>query len=209
MEEKWNAWTHGVGASLALVGLPVLIAASYIHGTVWHIVSFSIYGISLFLLYLASTLYHSFRDIKLKHIFKIVDHSAIYLLIAGTYTPFTLVILHGTLGWTVFGIIWGLALAGIAFQLLFINRFKFLSTLCYVAMGWLMLVCFKPLVAALPAAGLYWLIAGGLFYTVGALFYLYRWFPYHHAVWHVFVLAGSASHFVSVLGYVLPVPVMG
>jgi hemolysin III len=208
MEEKLNAVTHGVGASLAFAGLILLIVSSYFHGSIWHLVSFSIYGSSLVLLYLASTLYHSFTEEKLKYIFKIIDHAAIYLLIAGTYTPFTLVILHGMLGWTIFGIIWGLALLGVVLQIFFVKRFKVLSTICYIAMGWLMLICIKPLVAVLPAMGLFWLIAGGLLYTVGTLFYLYRWFPYNHAVWHLFVLAGSAAHFITVYYYVLPVPVV-
>lgn len=208
MEERLNAVTHGVGAVLALVGLSVLIVSAYLHGSIWHLVSFSIYGSSLFLLYLASTLYHSFSDRKLKYIFKIIDHAAIYLLIAGTYTPFTLVLLHGVLGWTVFGVIWGLALSGVVLKIFFVKRFKLLSTICYIIMGWFMLVLIKPLVAALPMMGLYWLIAGGLFYTVGTLFYLYRWFPYNHAVWHLFVLAGSVSHFITILRYILPVPVV-
>lgn len=207
MEERLNAVTHGVGASLALVGLSALIVSAYLYGSVWHLVSFSIYGVSLVLLYLASTLYHSFTDQKLKYIFKIIDHAAIYLLIAGTYTPFTLVLLHGMLGWTVFGVIWGLALVGVVFQIFFVKRFKILSTLCYIFMGWLMVVFIKPLIAALPLNGLCWLIAGGLFYTVGAFFYLYR-FPYNHTIWHLFVLAGSAAHFVTIICYVLPVQVV-
>jgi hemolysin III len=206
MEERLNAVTHGIGASLALAGLSALVVSAYLYGSVWHLVSFSIYGVSLVLLYLASTLYHSFTDKKLKYIFKIIDHSAIYLLIAGTYTPFTLVLLHGILGWTIFGVVWGLAVVGVVFKIFFVKRFKVLSTICYLIMGWLMIVCIKPLVAALPTFGLYWLIAGGLFYTVGAFFYLYR-FPYNHAVWHLFVIAGSFSHFITVLYYVLPVQV--
>jgi hemolysin III len=171
-------------------------------------VSFSIYGISLFLLYLASTLYHSFTNEKLKYIFKIFDHAAIYLLIAGTYTPFTLVLLHGTLGWIVFSVIWGLALIGIMFQVFFVKRFKVLSTLCYLFMGWLIVVCIKPLAAALPVMGLSWLIIGGLFYTVGAVFYLWKRLPYNHAIWHLFVIAGSASHFITVSYYILPFQVV-
>ncbi|WP_425059570.1 hypothetical protein SCACP_01610 [Sporomusa carbonis] len=207
MEERLNAVTHGLGATLALAGLLALVVSSYLYGSIWHLVSFSIYGISLVLLYLASTLYHSFSDEKLKYIFKILDHAAIYLLIAGTYTPFALVLFHGVLGWTVFGVVWGLAVAGVIFQIFFVKRFKILSTICYIIMGWLMLIFIKPLVAALPTTGLCWLIAGGLLYTVGALFYLYRWFPYNHAVWHVFVLAGSAAHFITIFCYVLPIPV--
>lgn len=202
MEEKLNALTHGVGAILALCGLISLTAEAYTNGGLWHLVSFSIYGISLFLLYLSSTLYHSFTKERTKYILKIFDHAAIYLLIAGTYTPFTLVSLHGPLGWTIFGVTWGLAAIGIVFQVFFVKRFKLFSTLCYILMGWLILFAIKPLTAALPAMGVYWLVAGGVFYTVGAVFYLVRKIPYNHAVWHLFVLAGSAAHFVAVFKYV-------
>ncbi len=208
MEERLNAVTHGVGAFLALAGLSILIVSSQMYGGIWHLVSFSIYGVSLVLLYLASTLYHSFSNEKLKYIFKIIDHAAIYLLIAGTYTPFTLVLLHGVLGWTVFGVIWGLAFIGVIFQIFFVRRFKLLSTLCYIFMGWLMIFFIKPLVAVLPMMGLCWLLIGGLFYTVGAFFYLFRKLPYNHMVWHLFVLAGSVSHFITVFYYVLPIPVI-
>ena len=204
MEERLNAVTHGIGTLLALAGLIILLMASLLHGDIWRLISSSIYGASLVLLYLASTLYHSFSNEKLKYIFKIFDHSAIYLLIAGTYTPFTLVLFRGTLGWTVFGVVWGLALIGVVFKLFFVNRFKLLSTICYIVMGWLMLLLIKPLVAALPTIGLCWLIGGGVLYTVGALFYLYRRIPYNHAIWHLFVLAGSAAHFITVYYYILP-----
>jgi hemolysin III len=206
MEEILNAVTHGVGALLAMLGLVVLAVAAYMYGSIWHIVSFSMYGATLVLLYLASTLYHSSTGPKIKYIFKVFDHAAIYLLIAGTYTPFTLVLLHGVLGWTIFGVVWSLACVGIVLTV-FIQRFKLLSTLCYLGMGWMILVCLKPLAAVLPAAGLGWLIAGGVFYTVGSIFYLWRRLPYNHAVWHLFVLAGSVSHFITVYYYVLPVPV--
>jgi hemolysin III len=207
MEEKLNAITHGAGAILALAGLVILTVAACLHGSVWHIVSFSVYGASLFLLYLASTLYHSFSNEKLKHIFKIFDHSAIYLLIAGTYTPFALILLHGKIGWIIFSVIWGLAALGIVLKIFFVKRFKLLSTLCYLFMGWLLLVVIKPILTALPTAGFGWLLAGGIFYTAGSAFYLWRRLPYHHAIWHLFVLAGSFSHFISVLYYVLPIPV--
>ena len=156
------------------------------------------------LLYLASTLYHSFRRPKLKHVFHIVDHAAIYLLIAGTYTPFALVILHGIVGWAVMGIIWTLAAAGIILKVFFIGRFKGLSTACYIGMGWLIVVCIKPLAAGLAVDGLYWLLAGGVLYTVGSVFYLLKKMPYNHTVWHLFVLGGSAAHFVTIAFYVLP-----
>ncbi|SDE68560.1 PAQR family membrane homeostasis protein TrhA [Sporomusa acidovorans] len=209
LEEILNAVTHGVGAFLALIGLGVLTAAAYLAGGVWHVVSFSIYGTSLVLLYVASTLYHSFTNEKLKYIFKFLDHAAIYVLIAGNYTPFTLIPLHGTLGWTMFFVIWGLAVAGIIFQIFFVRRFKVFATICYLFMGWLAVVMINPLLATLPIEGIYWLIGGGLFYTVGAIFYLAHKIPYNHAIWHLFVLAGSIAHYIAVLRYVLPIPVMG
>ena len=208
IEEKLNALTHAAGTVLALVGLIVLTVAASLYGTVWHIVSFSIYGTSLFLLYLASTLYHSFSSEKIKHIFKILDHSAIYLLIAGTYTPFTLVVLHGTIGWIIFSVIWGLACLGIVLKIFFVKRFNLLSTACYILMGWLLMLVIKPIMALLPPVGLTWLVAGGVFYTGGSLFYLWRRLPYNHAIWHLFVLAGSISHFITVYYYILPIPVL-
>lgn len=204
MEEFWNAATHGIGTALATVGLIFLLFSAHVHGSIWHVVSFSIYGVSLVLLYLASTLYHSFRRPKLKHVFHIVDHAAIYLLIAGTYTPFALVILHGIVGWAVMGIIWTLAAVGIVLKVFFIGRFKAVSTACYIGMGWLIVLCIKPLAAGLAANGLYWLLAGGALYTVGAVFYLLKKMPYNHTVWHLFVLGGSAAHFVTIAFYVLP-----
>lgn len=209
MEEKLNALTHGIGALLSVAALITLSVSAYLYGTVYHMVSFVIYGVTLVLLYLASTLYHSFKDEKLKHLFKIFDHAAIYLLIAGTYTPFTLIALHGTLGWTVFTVIWSVAIVGVILKIFLVKRFKILSTLLYLAMGWFMIVCIKPLIAALPAYGLYWLIAGGLFYTVGSFFYMNHKVPYNHAVWHLFVLAGSVAHFITVFCYVLPIQVIG
>ena len=205
MEEVMNAVTHGIGTVLAVAGLILLILFAYRYGSVWHVVSFSIYGITLVLLYLASTLYHSFTNERVKYILKIVDHSAIYLLIAGTYTPFMLVPLHGTLGWTILWLVWGFAVAGIIFQIFFVKRFKFMATMCYVFMGWFIVVAIKPLIATLAAAGMIWLVVGGLFYTFGTVFYLWKKLPYNHAIWHLFVLAGSISHFIAVFFYVLPI----
>ncbi len=205
MEEVMNAVTHGIGTLLAIVGLVMLTVFAYLYGEIWHILSFSIYGISLVLLYLASTLYHSFTDERLKYRFKILDHSAIYLLIAGTYTPFTLVPLHGELGWTVFSIVWGLAIVGIILKVFFVGRFKVISTMCYILMGWLILLAIKPLIATVETSGVMWLIIGGLFYTFGTVFYLWNRLPYNHAIWHLFVLAGSISHFIAVFFYVLPI----
>lgn len=206
MEEVMNAVTHGIGTLLAVAGLVLLTVLAYLHGDIWHIVSFSIYGTTLVLLYLASTLYHSFTNERVKYIFKILDHSAIYLLIAGTYTPFTLVPLHGVLGWTVFGLVWGFAIMGIVMKVFFIGRYKFISTMCYIAMGWFIVLAIKPLLAAVPMLGMVWLLVGGLFYTLGSVFYLWKRIPYNHAIWHLFVLAGSISHFIAVFFYVLPIP---
>ncbi len=207
VEERVNALTHGVGAALAAAGLIFLVVSAYVYGGLWHVVSFSIYGASLVLLYLASTLYHSFQNEERKHRLRIFDHAAIYLLIAGTYTPFALVVLHGLLGWTIFSIVWGLAAVGIIFQLFFVNRFKKTATLCYLFMGWLIVFFLQPLAAALAPEGLFWLAFGGVLYTVGAVFYLFKRIPYNHAVWHVFVMGGSAAHFIAVAQYVLPIAV--
>lgn len=207
MEERLNAITHGVGAVLALVALVVLTAAASIHGTAWHIVSFAVFGTTLLLLYTASTLYHSARGRRLKRLFQRLDHTSIYLLIAGTYTPFALVALHGALGWTVFGVIWLLAAGGIVVEACSTKRHEVLVTSFYLLMGWLAVFTLKPLVAALPGAAIAWLVIGGVVYSVGAVIYLLQRIPYNHAVWHLFVLGGSAAHFVAVLFYVLPMSV--
>jgi hemolysin III len=204
IEELVNGLTHGTGALLSAAGLGVLVVLACLHGTALHIVSCSIYGATLVLLYTASTLYHSVRSPRLKHVFRIVDRSCIYLLIAGTYTPFTLVTLRGGWGWTLFSLIWVLAAAGIVFQLLFAQRFKILSAIGYLLMGWLAIFAVKPLLEALPAGGFAWLFAGGIVYTLGALFYLFKRLPYNHAIWHFFVLGGSTCHYMAVLLYVVP-----
>jgi len=203
-EETINALTHGLGAALGAVGLTALVVMAVLRGDAWHIVSCSIYGAALVLLFTSSTLYHSFRTPRVKHVFRIIDHASIYLLIAGTYTPFVLVNLRGRWGWSLFGVIWGLALAGIVFQVFFVHRFRLAQTLIYLAMGWLVVVAVKPLLARVPKPGLLWLLIGGLFYSLGAGFYLWKKFPYHHAVWHLFVLAGSVCHYFAILLYVLP-----
>ncbi len=203
-EETINAATHGLGAVLGAAGLAVLVVMAALRGDAWHVVSCSIYGATLVLLFTSSTLYHSFRGPRVKHVFRIIDHSSIYLLIAGTYTPFLLVTLRGRWGWSLFGVIWGLAVAGIVFQIFFVSRFRLVQTLIYLAMGWLVVVAVKPLFAHVPGAGLLWLLIGGLFYTLGAVFYLWKKLPYHHAVWHVFVLGGSICHYFAILFYVLP-----
>ncbi|MEA3349059.1 MAG: hemolysin III family protein [Chloroflexota bacterium] len=204
-EEITHAITHGLGAGLSIAGLVVLIILAAKRGDVYQIVSFSIYGATLFILYLASTLYHSFQSPRLKHIFQIIDHASIYLLIAGTYTPFLLVGMRGTLGWTLLIIIWGLAALGVSFKTMFIHRFEKLSLLAYILMGWLSVVMLKQLLANIPVGGLIWLGAGGAAYTVGVIFYALKKIPYMHAVWHLFVLGGSLCHYFAVFLYLVPV----
>ena len=202
-DERLNSITHLVGALAALVGLIVLVVFSSLDGDPWKIVSFSIYGASLVLLYTASTLYHSVQG-ELKKVFKKIDHLSIYLLIAGTYTPFTLVTLNGAWGWTLFGVIWGLAVVGIAQELLLKAKRRILSMTIYLAMGWLVVIATGPLLDALAMTGFYWLLAGGLCYSGGVVFYVFdKKVPHFHGIWHLFVLAGSLCHFVTIFFYVL------
>jgi hemolysin III len=203
-EELANAITHGIGTALSIAGLVVLIVFASWKGTPWHVVSFAIYGVTMVLLYTASTLVHSFPEGKVKDLFETFDHSCIYLFIAGTYTPILLTTLRSPLGWTLFGIVWGLAVAGVIFKAFFTKKFLVLSTLFYVAMGWLIVFAWQPLQELLQPGGIRLLILGGLMYTGGAVFYVWRGFPHHHAVWHLFVVAGSVLHFFAILLYVLP-----
>ncbi|MDT3426682.1 hemolysin III [Paenibacillus forsythiae] len=204
-EEVANAITHGIGALLSVAALVLLIVFSSIWGTAWHVVSFSIYGTTMLLLYLNSTIVHSLKEGKLKDLFEFFDHSSIYLFIAGTYTPFILVAIRGTLGWSLFGVIWGIAFFGVLFKAFFTKKFLFMSTIFYIAMGWLIVIAWAPLTAAVADGGMALLMAGGILYTLGTIFYVWRAFPYHHAVWHVFVLLGSVTHFFAVLLYLLPI----
>lgn len=203
-EEIANSITHGIGTGLSVAGAAVLVVLATLYGDVWRIVSFSIYGTALIILYLASTLYHSFRNPRVKRVFKIIDHSSIYLLIAGTYTPFMLVSLRGAWGWILFGVIWGLAFLGILFKAFFINRFKKLSVLVYILMGWLCVIAFKPMLVSIPFGGLIWLAVGGILYTTGVIFYAWRKLKYSHAIWHLFVMGGSICHYFSIFFYLLP-----
>jgi len=203
-EEIIHSVTHGIGAGLSVVGLAWLVVRAVWYGNLYQIISFSIYGATLIILYLASTLYHGFQRRRVKQVFQIIDHAAIYLLIAGTYTPFLLVGLQGAWGWTLLVIVWGLAILGVSFKVLFFNRFEKLSVLAYVLMGWLSVVMLKELVAHIPVGGLIWLGVGGVVYTVGVIFYALRKIPYMHAVWHVFVLGGSICHYFAVLLYLAP-----
>lgn len=203
LEEIANTVTHGIGLLLSIAGFVVLLVFAILRGTAWHVVACSIYGATLICLYSASTLYHVAVSARLKRALRIFDHSAIYLLIAGTYTPFLLLNLRGPWGWSLFGAIWGLALAGILFKFWFVGHWEHLSTAIYVLMGWLALIATKPVLAHVPSTTLLWLLAGGLFYSGGVIFYVWKRLPYSHAVWHVFVLAGSTCHYFAVLRSVL------
>jgi len=200
--ERFNSITHLIGALAALVGLVVLVVHAARLGDPWQIASFTIYGVSLVLLYVASTLYHSLRG-KLKELFRKLDHQAIYLLIAGTYTPFTLVSLRGFWGWLLFSLVWGLALIGMVLEFIHRRRARWHSLAIYLVMGWLMVIAIVPLLEVLPLGGFFWLLAGGLFYTLGILFYLRDGRMRHaHGIWHLFTMAGSACHYVSVFFFV-------
>lgn len=205
-EEIANSVIHGVGILLAIAGLSVLAVFAVSHGTASHVVSCSVYGATLVFLYTASTLYHSVPHPRAKPVLRLLDHSAIFLLIAGTYTPFTVVSLRGPVGWSLFGVIWGLAVLGIVLRIVLRGRAAWAFIGLYLAMGWAVVVAVKPLAASLAAGGMTLLVWGGVLYTAGVLFYVWRRLPYHHAIWHGFVLAGSAAHFFAVLLYVIPLP---
>lgn len=204
IEELINSVTHGLGLLLSVTALVLLVVFSSIYGTAWHIVGCSIYGATLVLLYGASTIYHSCKKPRHKQFLKIVDHGCIYFLIAGTYTPFLFVTLKGGWGWSLFGVIWGLAIAGFIFKIFYVHRFQIVSTLIYILMGWLMLIAFSPLKENLASAGIRWLFLGGIAYTAGTLFFAAsKKIKFSHSVWHLFVLIGSICHFFSVLFYVV------
>jgi hemolysin III len=198
-EEIANSVTHGIGAALSIAAMSILIFIASQNRDAWRIVSFSIYGSTLFILYIASTLYHAFTHEKTKRFFRLMDHSSIFLLIAGTYTPPTLIAMRGSWGWTLFCLIWAIAIGGIIFELLYIGKYKFISVSIYVGMGWLAIIAIKPMVEALPDGMMRWIVLGGVFYTLGVVFYVWKKMPYNHAVWHLFVLAGSAMHFFGML----------
>ena len=202
-EEKINIITHAIGLLLSVAALVLLIIHASSNGTARHIVSFTIFGASMILLYSASTLYHYSQTPNLRRKLNILDHASIYVLIAGTYTPFTLVTLKGALGWTIFGITWGIALIGIFLKLFYTGKYDKISTIAYVAMGWIIIFAVKPLIENLPLNGLYWLLAGGVFYTIGAVLYGIKKVKFNHAIFHIFVLLGSFSHFMAIYFYVL------
>lgn len=203
-EEFFNALTHGLGATAALAGGAVLITLATLFGDGWQLAGAIVFGICLLLLYLASTLYHAIQHPVAKARLKVVDHCAIYLLIAGTYTPFTLIGLRGPWGWGLFAAIWTLAVAGVVFKLFYTGRFKLLSTGIYIAMGWLVVIAIEPMLSALDTWTMAWLFGGGLFYTLGTVFYHRPSLPYSHAIWHLFVVAGSVCHYVAVFAQVFP-----
>lgn len=201
-EEIANAITHGIGAILSFPALFYLIIKAKNLGTTWHTVSFAIFGSTMLLLYICSTLLHSIRNPKMIKLFTILDHSAIYLLIAGTYTPFLLVTLRGAYGWILFAIVWTLATAGVIFKFIYVNRFELMSTLVYLIMGWLIIIAIKPLYLGIAHLGFYYLLLGGLFYTIGSVFFLVKKIPYNHAIWHIFVMFGSASMYICIINYI-------
>ena len=202
-EELLNAITHGLGAILSVAGGAVLITLAALKGTNWQLISAIVFTMALMLLYTASTLYHSIPHISAKQKLKVFDHCAIYILIAGSYTPFTLIGLRQHGGWWLFGIIWALALAGVIFKLFYTGRFELVSTLIYIGMGWLVVFAIKPMLQHIDTATLIWLFTGGFFYTLGTIFYMSKKIRYTHAIWHVFVMLGSASHFVAISRQVL------
>jgi len=202
-EEMTNIISHAIGLVFSVVGLVLMLIRANASGDALHIVSAAIFGASLIALYAASTFYHSAKDPKLRSRLRIVDHATIYILIAGTYTPFTLVTLDGWIGWTIFGVSWGMALTGVILKLFFTGKYNLLSTLMYVFMGWIIIFAINPLMNSLPPGGVFWLFAGGLSYTTGAVLYSIKKIKFNHAIFHLFVLLGSVCHFASVYFYVL------
>lgn len=205
-EEIANAVTHGVGAALSVAALVILIGIAALWGSAWHLASAIVYGVTMFVLYIASTLYHAIQHPRARHVFKVIDHAGIYLLIAGTYTPFTLVTMREDGGWVLFAVVWALALIGISLEAFWVYRPKWVSAVVYLGMGWLALAAIRPLAENLEPGGVWLLIGGGLAYTVGTIFYVLKRVKFMHAVWHLWVLAGTVLHFLAVMLYVFPRP---
>jgi hemolysin III len=203
-EELANAATHGFGLALSIAGLATLVAWAVVRADAWTVTSAAIFGATLVLLYTTSTLYHSLPGEGRKRLLRKFDHAAIFLLIAGTYTPFLLVNLRGPWGWSLFGVIWALAVAGVVLKFWLAGRFKLGSTLLYLGMGWLIMIALRPMLRTVPEEALWLLLAGGLSYSAGTVFYLWKRLPYHHAVWHLFVLGGSVCHFFAVWAAIIP-----
>lgn len=202
-EEIFNSVSHGVGVALACVGFGILIVLSALYGDAWAVSSSIVYSFSLFALYLASTLYHACPNRRVKGVLQVLDHCSIFLLIAGTYTPYTLITLRGALGWALFAVVWGAAIVGVVLNAIDVQKYSRVSMVCYVAMGWVVVLAIRPLMALLAWNGLVLLALGGVFYTVGIVFYVIRR-SYMHSIWHLFVLAGSVCHYLSILLYVIP-----
>lgn len=203
LEEKLNIFSHGLGLLLSLIAFPFLLYKAYQTNSLIIILSFVIYGLSMIILYAASTLFHSAENRKYRYYLNIFDHSAIYILIAGTYTPVALVVLQGTLGWIVFWVTWGIAVLGVLFKFFFIGKFKFFSILTYIIMGWMILFAINTLVEKFTPVGLWLLAIGGVLYSIGGLFFALKKIPFNHAIFHVFVLLGSLFHFIALYTYVL------
>ena len=208
-EELASSITHGIGAVLSIVALIVMLVQSVNRGDAWHIVACSIFGITLILAYLASTLYHALPQPEARALFRLFDHAAIFLLIAGSYTPFTMVTLRGPWGWSLFGVIWGLAITGILCEVFVAGRLALVRVAVYIIMGWTMIIATRPLLDLVATDGLLLLVWGGIAYTAGTIFYAWRRLPYHHAIWHLFVLTGSGLHVLAILKYVIPAPLQG
>ncbi|WP_027623972.1 PAQR family membrane homeostasis protein TrhA [Clostridium lundense] len=198
-EETVNAITHGIGAGLSIAALVILIVFAALKGTVWHVVSFSIYGATLVILYLESTLYHSLRGENVKKLFRKFDHMSIFILISGTYTPYCLTVLRGKLGWIIFGIVWGCTILGVVLKAFYTGKKEFISTMLYIIMGWLIIIAIKPLYLTMTFKGFMCLLIGGVMYTAGTYFFSKDEMPYNHGIWHLFVIAGSVLHFFSVM----------
>jgi hemolysin III len=205
--EEWaSGMIHGIGAGLSLAGMIILVDHASRTGDAWRTAIFGIYGSSLIILYAVSTVYHIVSNPRIKALFHLFDHAAVFLLIAGTYTPFCLITVRGWWGWSIFCIVWGMAILGIVFQYFFIGRFRIASTILYLVTGWIIVIAVKPLLETLPAGGLKWIIFGGACYTFGIIFFAWKKLPFGHFIWHIFVLAGSIFHYFGVLFYVLPAP---
>jgi hemolysin III len=203
-EDLASTITHGIGLALSIAGVSVMVALAALRGGAIHVVTVSLFGAAMLLVYLSSTLYHACRGRRSEHWLRVLDHTAIYALIAGSYTPFLLVLVRGGWGWSLFGVLWGLTVAGCVFKVFFVRRFEIVSTAVYVAMGWIGLIALGPFLTHLSGGVLWWILAGGLAYTAGVAFYLWDRLPFNHATWHLFVMAGTACHFFAVLLYVVP-----
>jgi hemolysin III len=203
--ERWaNTITHGIGAGLSIAALALLVTYAGMHNNPRLVVTVTIYGCSLLLLYIASTCFHVCTGPKARHWFKVLDHSAIYCLIAGTYTPFLLMMLRGPWGWSLFGVVWGLALIGSVLKLFFVHEYEGLSTAIYLLMGWIGIIALKPFLTSVPSGALIWVAAGGIAYTAGVVFFVWEKLKFNHAIWHLFVMAGSVCHFFAIFRYVIP-----